>query len=99
MRKANVSGVTSLISPSSSASAVVINNDAKNAYIDFINIKALRADICVYDILGRTAWQQKNTNIASGKYTINGSNFTSGVYVVKVVVDGQVTTQKVVFEQ
>jgi len=92
-------GVTSLISPNSGASYVSITNDTKNAYIAFINSKALQADIYLYDLLGRIVWQQNNANIASGRYIINGQVYTSGVYVVKVIVNGQITSQKVVFQE
>ena len=92
-------GVTSLMSPSSDSSYVRITNDGQYAYIDFINSRALRADIYMYDVLGRTALKQLNVNVASGKYVINGANFAPGVYVVKVVTGGVATTQKVVFDE
>jgi len=102
LRKSGVlttNGITSLISPGSGASSVIITNDSKYAYINFINNRALSADIYVYDVVGRIVLQQLNTNIAGGSYTIDGADFTSGVYIVKVVTGGEVTSQKVVFSK
>jgi len=99
LNAARTSLVTSLISPGSGNLYVTIANDTRNAYIAFINCRALYADIYLIDVFGRTIWQQTSANIASGRYIINGQAYTPGVYVVKVVTGGQVTSQKVVFSE
>ena len=92
------SGVTGLIS-SVGSSSIVITNDAKDAIIRFINPNTPFASISVIDLLGREVWENERADISSGSCVIDGKNFTSGVYVVKVVTGKQSLSQKVVFEE
>jgi hypothetical protein len=66
-------------------------NPAKNK-IHFSNIEATSAEIRIFNVLGKQVFHQ--TKLASK--TIDISSFKSGIYLVKIDIDGKSKTQKLV---
>lgn len=68
-------------------------NPAKNK-IHFSNIEAGAAEIRIFNVLGKQVFHQ--TKLSSK--TLDISSFKSGIYIVKLAIDGKSKTQKLVIQ-
>ena len=88
--------VTSTIpSQTGNSSNVVIINNNTGVVIDFLNTISHNADISIYNILGQNIWENKNTDVSSGSYSINSDAFPSGIYILKVIIDSKIYSKKI----
>ncbi len=88
--------VTGLIaSKTGNSSNVIIINNNTGVVIDFLNTISHNADISVYNILGQNIWENKNTDISSGSYSINSDAFPAGIYILKVIIDSKIYSKKI----
>lgn len=75
--------------------AIKIFSDATNLFVE-IPVISETSQLSVYNILGNQVY--KTTNLSQGLNRIEG-NFTSGTYIVKVMVGNKVITEKVVLNK
>jgi hypothetical protein len=68
-------------------------NPASNGYVNVTSSTSGVKTISVYDVLGK---QIINTTISS--YTLNVSELTSGVYILKIIQNGILSTKKLVIK-
>jgi hypothetical protein len=68
-------------------------NPASNK-IQLSNIIGISAKIRIFNVLGKQVFYQKNIQ----KKSIDVSNFTKGIYLVKIYVEGKSKTQKLVIQ-
>jgi PKD repeat protein len=65
--------------------------------------KAGNAKVEILDVLGKKVFEVPAKNLAEGDYTISvskqGENLRNGIYFVKLTVDGQSVTQKLILTQ
>ncbi|TXD54043.1 MULTISPECIES: DM13 domain-containing protein [unclassified Polaribacter] len=68
-------------------------NPAKDK-IHFLNMNTSSAEIRIFNVLGKQVFHQKNNT----KTTLNISNFSRGIYLVKINMEGKSKTQKLVIQ-
>ncbi|MBE0648895.1 MAG: T9SS type A sorting domain-containing protein [Bacteroidales bacterium] len=89
----------------SSKPALTVSQNYPNPVRDYTNfqVNAPRAgllNVQVVTVLGRTVWSSSPVQIDSGNHTVrvDAGNFTSGIYLCKVTLDGETVTRKMIVE-
>jgi len=100
LRKAGTltaNGITSTISGNTINNDlnVIINNNNNGVIINFVNTISNTADLTLFNILGEDIWENKNTDISSGNYSINSDAFPSGIYILRVTIDSKTYSKKI----
>jgi len=93
MFRANVSAITG-IDPTV-LDAVRIYSDTKNVFVAIPEINGA-AQLSVYDILGNKVYQRDNLSLGLNMIE---HNFASGTYIVRLLIENEVISQKVVIMQ
>lgn len=75
------------------------NPTSGNVTIAFDEIEALEANIAVYDLTGKLVADFVNANIASGQYRLEVSNHAEGLYLVRIMIENQVVTKRVIVQK
>lgn len=59
---------------------------------------AKNVSLIIYDVAGAKIFDKSQTNLSSGKYTVevNNTNFASGIYFYSLIVDGHQITKKMI---
>ena len=96
MEATNVTSVKNEISNSNSLS--VYPNPLNNEGLIELNIeKAANTNISIIDLIGKVVFQEELGTLSVGKhlFDINGKNFDYGVYLINVMVDGELISKKI----
>ena len=62
--------------------------------IDFI--EAVDAQIQLVNLMGQVLFHRVDTNVESAQYELDLNNYPSGLYMVRVVMDNQIHTEKLI---
>ena len=71
--------------------AMYPNPVQKNSYITITSSKNMHKDILIYDVLGKEILKKQITT-----NRLNVASLTAGIYIMKVIEDGDTTTRKLV---
>jgi hypothetical protein len=97
-----VSSATGIISQYLSTSITIYPNPTnQSAIISYFLSENSTIQISVYDVLGREVMQLVNENQSSGKHwkNINTEQLQNGIYFVKMNINGQQLTQKLIINK
>ena len=64
--------------------------------VEFIDLPISEIDVTVHDIVGRIAFDQSNARVNGNKYLLDLGEYPEGVYLVKLTIEGQVVTKRIV---
>ncbi len=64
--------------------------------IELIEVPVTEIEIEVYDVVGKLAYMNPRADVKAGKFMLDLTSFPEGVYIIKLTVDGQVVTNKLV---
>ncbi len=64
--------------------------------IELVNVPVKEMSVQVYDVLGQIAYRNLSAQVNSGKHVLDMTTFPEGVYLVKMIIDGQEVTKRVV---
>lgn len=79
---------------------VVYPNPASNLVnIDFVDVVALDANIRLFDMTGKQVANFANASIGAGQFQMDVSGHADGVYLVRIMVDNQVVTKRLVINK
>ena len=64
--------------------------------VEFIDLPIAEMDVTIHDIVGRIALNQSNARVSGNKYLLDLGEYPEGVYLVKLTIEGQVVTKRIV---
>ena len=67
--------------------------------IELEDVSATFASIHVYSITGKMAISQPMVNISSGKYQLDLNEHASGIYIVRLLIEGSVVTKRIMLSK
>ncbi len=74
------------------------NPTSGNVTIAFDEVEAMEANITVFDLTGKLVVNFANANIASGHFRLDVSSHAEGLYLVRIMIENQVVTKRVVVQ-
>ncbi len=67
--------------------------------IAFDEIDALEANISLFDMTGKMVANHFNANVANGSFQMDVTTHAAGMYLVKIMIDNQVVTKRLVVQK
>ncbi|MCC6726742.1 MAG: T9SS type A sorting domain-containing protein [Saprospiraceae bacterium] len=74
------------------------NPTSGHVTIAFEEVDAMEAGIALYDLTGKLVTYFNNANIAAGQFRMDVSSYTEGLYLVKIMVENQIVTKRLVVQ-
>ncbi|MEZ4932501.1 MAG: T9SS type A sorting domain-containing protein [Saprospiraceae bacterium] len=64
--------------------------------IEFIGLPITAIDVTVHDVVGHLVFNQPKASVNGGRYSLNLASVPEGVYLVKLNIEGEVVTKRIV---
>ncbi|TAK35395.1 MAG: T9SS type A sorting domain-containing protein [Saprospiraceae bacterium] len=95
-----IQSVTGTNEPELENSISLFPNPASGqALLQLVGIQLNSLDIQVYDVRGRIVASYLNANVAAGSYLLDLSAQSGGVYLVRILVENQVVTKRIIINR
>lgn len=92
-----IQNVTSTFDPTLDSRIRLFPNPSNGwVTIELTEVPVTEIEIAVYDVIGKLAYMNPVADVKTGKFLLDLTSFPEGVYIVKLTIDGQVITNRLV---